>query len=210
VSAPEVRSVELGPPLTLIVRMLPGQIAADFEAQAHRLAEGMGVPIVRISQYRYGWIRVTLLVRDPLVSPMGLPQRPAGTSATVPVLLGADEFGRPVTVDFASRVHLMVQGRTGSGKSRLSYAILQQLAAAPDALVAGSDPSSVLLRPFEGSRHAPWQVLGNEVEAHALLLDALPGIHPGQSGRAAAERAASDPVRGAGGVARTARPGRLR
>jgi hypothetical protein len=47
----------------------------------------------------------------------------------VPVLLGANEYGQPVTVDFAQRVHLIVQGRTGSGKSRLSYGLRQQLAA---------------------------------------------------------------------------------
>jgi hypothetical protein len=66
-----------------------------------------------------------------------------------------------------------VQGRTGSGKSRLSYGLLQQLAAAPDAIIAGSDPSSVLLRPSEGTRHAPWQVLGADLAAHAELLDRL-------------------------------------
>ncbi|HVL83210.1 MAG TPA: FtsK/SpoIIIE domain-containing protein, partial [Pseudonocardia sp.] len=172
-SCPEVWWVEAGPPLTLIVRMLPGQVLADFEAQAHRIAEGMGVPMVRISSHRHGWLRVSLLVRDPLTTPMPLPARPAGTSATVPVLLGADEYGRPVTVDFGQRVHLIAQGRTGSGKSRLSYAILQQLAAAPDALIAGCDPSSVLLRPFRGTRHARWQVLGADVAAHAGLLDRL-------------------------------------
>ncbi len=34
-------------------------------------------------------------------------------------------------------------------------------------------PSSVLLRPFEGTRHAPWQVLGADVAAHAELLGGL-------------------------------------
>lgn len=68
---------------------------------------------------------------------------------------GANEYGQPVTVDFAQRVHLIVQGRTGSGKSRLSYGLRQQLAAPPDAIIAGSDPSSVLLQPFQDTRHAP-------------------------------------------------------
>jgi S-DNA-T family DNA segregation ATPase FtsK/SpoIIIE len=172
-SAPRVMSVDIGPPLTLHVRMLPGQVVDDFRAQAHRLAEGMGVAMVRMTSPHYGWLHVALLARDPLTNPMPLPGRPAGTSATVPVLLGADEYGRPVTVNLAQRTHLLIQGRTGSGKSRLSYAVLQQLAAAPDAVIAGSDPSSVLLRPFQGSRHAPWQVLGGDVERHAELLDAL-------------------------------------
>lgn len=166
-STPTVRSVDPGPPVTLVVRMLPGQVIADFQAQAHRIAEGMGVPMVRIAHHGHGWLKVVLLARDPLTTPMPLPARPAGTSAGVPVLLGANEYGQPVTIDFSQRVHLIVQGRTGSGKSRLSYGLLQQLAAAPDAIIAGSDPSSVLLRPFYGTRHAPWQVLGADVGTHA-------------------------------------------
>ena len=172
-AVPQVHWVEEGPPVTLVVRMLPGQVVDDYRAQAHRLAGGMGVAMVRVSSARYGWLRVALLLRDPLDHPMPLPPRAPGTSALAPVLLGADEYGRPVTVDFAQRTHLIVQGRTGSGKTRLSYAILQQLAAAPDAVIAGCDPSSVLLRPFCGTRHERWQVLGADVEAHAARLDEL-------------------------------------
>jgi len=172
-STPQVHWADPGPPVTLLVRMLPGQVVADFQAQAHRIAEGMGVPMIRIAHAGHGWIKVTLLVRDPLATPMPLPLRPPGTSACVPVLLGANEHGQPVTVDFTQRVHLIVQGRTGSGKSRLSYGLLLQLAAACDAIIAGSDPSSVLLRPFQDTRHAAWQVLGGDVATHAELLDGL-------------------------------------
>jgi len=172
-SIPRLASIREGPPLVLIVEMLPGQVAADFQTQAHRLAEGMRVPMARVSFHRHGWIKIMLLIRDPLTHPMPLPHRPPGTPATAPVLLGADEYGRPVTIAFSERVHLIVQGRTGSGKSRLSYAILQQLAAGPDAIIAGSDPSSVLLRPFQGSRHATWQVLGGNPYQHVDLIEQL-------------------------------------
>ena len=100
-STPQLNWADPGPPVTLLVRMLPGQVVADFQAQAHRIAEGMGVPMVRISHAGHGWIKVVLLVRDPLTTPMPLPMRPAGTSACVSVLLGANEYGQPVTVDFA-------------------------------------------------------------------------------------------------------------
>jgi len=172
-SIPRLRSIREGPPLVLVVEMLPGQVIADFQSQAHRIAEGMGVAMVRVTPHRNGWITVTLLIRDPLSHPMPLPHRRPDTPATAPVLLGADEYGRPVTINFGERVHLIVQGRTGSGKSRLSYAILQQLAAAPEAVIAGSDPSSVLLRPFAGSRHARWQVLGGDPHRHVELLEQL-------------------------------------
>lgn len=59
--APPVCSVEPGPPVTLLVQMLPGQLADDFQARAHRIAEGMGVPMVHIAPYGTGWIKVVLL-----------------------------------------------------------------------------------------------------------------------------------------------------
>ncbi|MCA1835731.1 MAG: hypothetical protein LC721_05130, partial [Actinobacteria bacterium] len=34
--APQVQSVDPGPPVTLLVHMLPGQVVDDFEADAHR------------------------------------------------------------------------------------------------------------------------------------------------------------------------------
>jgi hypothetical protein len=40
--------------------MLPGQVADDFQAQAHRIAESMGVPSVHIEPYDLGWITVVL------------------------------------------------------------------------------------------------------------------------------------------------------
>lgn len=170
---PIVRSADPGPPVTLMVALVAGQVVADFQAQAHRLAEGMGVRSLRMRAAGHGWMKVTLVTTDPLAEPVGLPVRAAGTPAGVPVTLGTDEDGHPVVIDFRERVHLIVQGRTGSGKSRLSYSLLQQLAAAPDALIAGSDPSTVLLRPFRDSRHAGWQVLGSDVAAHIELLEEL-------------------------------------
>jgi hypothetical protein len=59
--APTVHSVDMGPPVTLLVRMLPGQIADDFQAQEERLATALGVSAVHIEPYDPGWIRVTLL-----------------------------------------------------------------------------------------------------------------------------------------------------
>jgi len=62
---PQVHSVEQGPPVTLLVRMLPGQIPDDFQNQAHRIAASMGVPAVDVVPYDLGWIKVALLERDP-------------------------------------------------------------------------------------------------------------------------------------------------
>jgi hypothetical protein len=56
--APQVQSVDPGPPVTLVVRMLPGQVVEDFQAQAHRIAAGMDVPMVRIMPCGHGLIKV--------------------------------------------------------------------------------------------------------------------------------------------------------
>ncbi len=61
VAVPPVQSVELGPPVTLLVQMLPGQLVEDFQQQARRIAEGMGVPMAHIRPYGPGLIKVILL-----------------------------------------------------------------------------------------------------------------------------------------------------
>jgi hypothetical protein len=59
--APEVQSVVPGPPVTLLVRMLRGQVVDDFQAQANRIAAGMDAPMVRITPYGHDLIKVVLL-----------------------------------------------------------------------------------------------------------------------------------------------------
>ena len=56
--APRVRSVDPGPPVTLVVNMLPGQLVEDFHAESHRIADGMRVPMVRIVPWDTGKIKV--------------------------------------------------------------------------------------------------------------------------------------------------------
>ena len=62
--APQMHSVDVGPPVTLLVEMLPGQVVEDFESKADRLAASMGVSKVHIEPYDTGWIRVVLLDDD--------------------------------------------------------------------------------------------------------------------------------------------------
>jgi hypothetical protein len=47
--------------VTLLVQMLPGQLVDDFQKRAHRIAEGMGVPMADITPYGPGLIKVVLL-----------------------------------------------------------------------------------------------------------------------------------------------------
>ena len=71
--APQVQSVDPGPPVTLLVRMLPGQLVDDFQAQAHRIAAGMDAPMVRVTPCGHGLIKVALLDHEPLSAVMPVP-----------------------------------------------------------------------------------------------------------------------------------------
>ena len=59
--AARVESVDPGPPVTLLVRMLPGQVVDDFAVEAHRMAAGMDVHTVRVTPCSHGLINVALL-----------------------------------------------------------------------------------------------------------------------------------------------------
>jgi hypothetical protein len=71
--APQVQSIDPGPPVTLLICMLPGQIPEDFQAHTHRIAAGMDVPVVRITPWSHGVIKVTLLDHESLPAALPVP-----------------------------------------------------------------------------------------------------------------------------------------
>ncbi|MGH3787974.1 MAG: hypothetical protein ACRDRG_15800 [Pseudonocardiaceae bacterium] len=71
--APQVQSVNPGPPVTLLVRLLPGQVVDDFQAQAHRIAAGMDVPMVSITPCGHALIKVVLLEHEEMTAAMPVP-----------------------------------------------------------------------------------------------------------------------------------------
>jgi hypothetical protein len=60
-SIPQIGRVNLGPPTSFTVRPQPGQLTADFEAEAPRIASAMGVPAVRVRPLAAEWIVIELL-----------------------------------------------------------------------------------------------------------------------------------------------------
>jgi len=70
---PQLHSVDLGPPVTLLVEMLPGQVIDDFQTKAQRIAAAMGVPQVHVELYDAGWIKVVLREDDPSHADVPLP-----------------------------------------------------------------------------------------------------------------------------------------
>ena len=152
----DVRLGGPGDPLTLVVRLLPGQLPADLAAVADRVREHMGAAAVRVEPFRPGYALVRLLARDPLAVPVELPI-PHVPGAP---LLGVLEDGSDLRVPVVEWPHLVVQGATRAGKSWFAYAVLAQLAGDPRVRVAGVDPSGLLLRPWTMGRHAPWVCAG--------------------------------------------------
>lgn len=155
-------------PLILIVRLLPGQLPADITAAAHRLAPWVGGRALRVVPMSSNHVRIEVLRVDPLEE---LVELEPGDDAHI----GRTEAGESLRARWADMPHVVAQGVTRSGKSAWLYAQLAQLAARRgEVLVAGSDPSGLLWRPWGGHRQPTWRISGlADIPAHAELLRQL-------------------------------------
>lgn len=168
---PKIERVERG---SLLVRMLAGQIYDDYLAVANRLGPALGVAMVRVEPAGLQHVRLDLLLEDPLTATIPLPATQGSPSG---VLLGRDDAGRAIRLDWRGGAHTAIQGVTRSGKSVLCYGVLAQLAAIPEVLIAGIDPTALLLRVFADTRHAKYQALGlADHNAHEQVLEDLVAV----------------------------------
>lgn len=156
---PRVASVLPGPPVTLMVELMPGQDPDQLFAAAEHIARTLGCDRLRFTRRSHRWYRVELHHGEPLAARFELPQ-PSHCAQSVyeSVLFGVDEDGQVLGESWAHTSHLVVQGETRSGKSTFVYALLAQLAGCPDALITGTDPSGLTLgRAWNGTAHRQWQ-----------------------------------------------------
>lgn len=173
VVTPQVTHIEFGSDSTwMMVKLAGAQVAADVQDVADRLAECLGVDRIGIEPRRRGrWVRIILNPPDPLASSVARPE--PLSSAYDPVTFGQLESGRYLRRSLVDSTHLVVQGTTGSGKSVFTYNLLSQLAGVSDVLVAGSDPSGLLLQPWANGEPG-WHALGTRsLEMHAVVLERL-------------------------------------
>jgi FtsK/SpoIIIE family len=171
-SVPRVIAVRRGEPTVLVVDTLPGQLVGDYAQHSVRIASAMSVARVRFEPLGPSQMRVELLATDPLSHPvaLGAPLRTLHDR----IYLGRDDTGLDYWITPIDLVHLIVQGATGSGKSVFVYGLLTQLVAIPDILLAMSDPTGLLTRPFAGTVHDEWMVGGtSDPDAHIELLQRL-------------------------------------
>lgn len=169
ITTPRIIDITIGPPLIFVVHLLPGQLLADVQAVGHRIAPVLGGRRLRLTQAGGRHVRIEVLADDPLEHTVPYTIATGGRT-----FLGRDEQGVELVDDWAQMPHAIVQGVTRSGKSAWLYSQLGQLARRPDTLVAGSDPSGLLWRPWERRWGHDWRVGGlADVDAHARLLEKL-------------------------------------
>lgn len=170
---PAVTRVDLGVPIRLTIATLPGQVPEDFTPHTAAIAHTLGMARVRVINGGASLLYLELFPADPLAGDVPLPRAPlAGVEDLL--LLGVDDGSVRYQISPLDLVHLAIQGSTGSGKSVFVYGLLVQLAATPDLIIAMSDPTGLLTRPFAGTVHEEWQASGTaDPDEHLTLLERL-------------------------------------
>ena len=155
------------------VELPRGMVVGDLRKHTDRLAAGMDVPALRITENRARprTVSITLLLVDPLAGTVPYPvQVPNGHLG-----FGVDEGGDVVSCPLDEWTHTAVQGSTGSGKSGAGYNLLGQLRGfGPLVDVVGIDPTGSLLGPW-GPHPRGWRVTGTKdaAERYPAVLRVL-------------------------------------
>ena len=94
----------------------------------------------------------------------------------IPVYLGKDVSGNPMTVDLATLPHLLIAGRTGTGKSVCLNSIITSMVMTrrPDEVrMLMIDPKMVELSPYKSLPHLMHPVVTDMKKAEAILAWAV-------------------------------------
>jgi len=159
----------------LVVRCAAGQTVEDWQAACPSLASTFTAHSVRARESsRLGWVVLDVLRRDPLAGETTAPN-PARLPTDSVIVLGRDEHGNPFGFDPCATPHAALQGATRSGKSSTCYTALAAMAHRPNVVVAGVDPSGILLTPFVAGRGPSYIATGTRPEdldrAATILAD---------------------------------------
>ena len=93
---------------------------------------------------------------------------------TTEVRVGRLDDGQDLFLDLADPTHIAIQGMTRSGKSVLSYVLLGSLAQQENVVVAGADPTGILLNPWRSHPCPEWRALGTaNLQESTTVLDAI-------------------------------------
>ncbi|WP_051276438.1 DNA translocase FtsK [Desulfovirgula thermocuniculi] len=171
----EVTGSRTGPVVSRYgLRLGPGVSVRKLYALEGDLALALGVPSVRVVEEGGRlWLEVpnrkrgTVVLRDVLEQYRGgLPR------GELPLVVGVDVFGRPLSLPLESMPHVLVAGATGSGKSVCLHSILLGLVALlpPEELrFVFIDPKQVEMAAYEDLPHLAAPIAGAPEEAVAVL-----------------------------------------
>jgi len=177
-----VSQVDTGPVITQFeLELEPGLRLSKVTALEDDLAIALRVPSVRVVAPIPGKntvgvevpneSQVTVRLKELLLSTGG-----KADSFRIPLYLGKDVSGHPLAVDLAKMPHLLIAGRTGTGKSVcLNTLILSILMTrTPDEVkMLMIDPKMVELSPYKSLPHLMHPVITDMKKAEAVLAWAV-------------------------------------
>lgn len=122
------------------VRLLPGQIPAEYARHSAAIMHAWRVHSVRVCSPERGWVEIRAYSFDPLA---GIVERDPNQPATDPprpgmalrLLVGVREDAAAWVMNLRAVPHWMIVGATQTGKSTLIHAVVTAVAPLPVALV---------------------------------------------------------------------------
>ena len=178
----KVVEIETGPVIAQFeIELEAGLRLSKITSLADDLAIALRVPSVRIVAPIPGKNTVGIEVPNAerqLVRLREVIEEANGKAAKmrIPIFLGKDVAGKPMVVDLASLPHLLIAGRTGTGKSVCLNAIIMSMLMTrrPDEVrMLMIDPKMVELSPYKTLPHLMHPVVTDMNKAEAILAWAV-------------------------------------
>jgi len=178
----QVSEIDTGPVLTLFeLNLKPGLRVAKVIALAHDLAVALRVPSVRVVPSIPGKNTVGVEVPNEKQVMVRLKELIEACSddaekSRIPLFMGKDVSGHPLTADLSKLPHLLIAGRTGTGKSVcLNTLILSLLMTRTpnEVKMLMIDPKMVELSGYKRIPHLMHPVITDMKKAEAVLAWAV-------------------------------------
>jgi len=178
----QVSEIDTGPVLTLFeLNLKPGLRVAKVTALAHDLAVALRVPSVRVVPSIPGKNTVGVEVPNEKQVMVRLKELIEACSedaekSRIPLFMGKDVSGHPLTADLSKLPHLLIAGRTGTGKSVcLNTLILSLLMTRTpnEVKMLMIDPKMVELSGYKRIPHLMHPVITDMKKAEAVLAWAV-------------------------------------
>lgn len=156
----------------------------EFQAAADYLADAWRVPLVRIERSKPGFIRIRVLLRDPLTVPTDYVPDQSGAVDLSSWLIGRDQDASPVTVRCSGVSGVVIAGLAGYGKTSLINTRISQLAVSGAVQFViidgkgGPDYDDLFVRAWLAAKDDLTEVVEKLRKVHRLMVLRQSGIKP--------------------------------